>query len=199
LEKVGSKPRGTAEAVRKRLANICGHQYLRNLLRYEVSSDVDGAVQVRTWCDLEEYERLKTRYFGLRILITDHSDWTSAQVIEAYRGQAKVESAFRDLKDPGMLATRPQFHWTDQKLHVHVLMCIIGYLMERLLWWRARRDGGFSNGPRRLLADLSRIRCCRIVDQTGRAGRPRVRQQLEEIPDDLRKLGQLLRAEPPLV
>ncbi len=199
LEKVGPKPRGTAEAVRKRLANICGHQYLRNLLRYEVTTDVDGVVRVRTWCDLEEYERLKTRYFGLRILITDRSDWTSAQVIEAYRGQSKVESAFRDLKDPGMLATRPQFHWTDQKLHVHALMCVIGYLLERLLWWRARRDGGFTHGPRRLLADLSRIRCCRIVDQTGRAGRPRVRQQLEECPDDLRKLGQLLRAEPTLV
>ncbi len=199
LEKVGLKPHGTTAAVSKRLANICGHQYLRNLLRYEVTADVDGTVQVRTWCDREEYERLKSRYFGLRILITDRSDWTSAQVIEAYRGQSKVESAFRDLKDPGMLATRPQFHWTDQKLHIHALMCVVGYLLERLLWWRARRDGGFTNGPRRLLADLSRIRCCRIVDQTGRAGRPRVRQQLEEIPDDLRKLGQLLRAEPTLV
>jgi transposase len=199
LEKMGPKPRGTAAMVGKKLAKICGHQYLRNLVRYEVITDGNGAVQVRTWCDLEEYQRLKTRYFGLRILITDRTDWTSAQVIEAYRGQSKVESAFRDLKDPGMLATHPQFHWTDQKLNVHVFMCVIGYLLERLLWLRARRDGGFTNGPRRLLAELSRIRCCRIVDQTGRAGRPRVRQQLEKMPDDLRRLGQLLRAEPTLV
>jgi transposase len=199
LEEVGLEPRRTtAAAVSNRLAKICGRQYLRRLVRYEVTADSDGTIRVRSWCDLEEYERLKTRYFGLRILITDRSEWSTAEVVEAYRGQSKVESAFRDLKDPGMLATRPQFHWTDQKLHVHAFMCVTGYLLERLLWWRARREGGFTGSPRSLLAELSRIRCCRIVDHTGRAGRPRVRQQLEEMPDDLRTLGQLLRAEPPL-
>jgi transposase len=66
------------------------------------------------WCDREEYQRLTQRYFGLRVLITDRSEWTTAQIIGAYRGQSPAEAAFRDLKDPGMLATRPQFHWTDQ-------------------------------------------------------------------------------------
>jgi transposase len=153
---------------------------------------------MRVWCDLEEYRRLTQRYFGLRILITDRSQWTAAQVIEAYRGQTKVESAFRDLKDPGMLATHPQFHWTDQKLHVHAFMCVMGYLLTRLLWWRARRDAGFTGSPRTLLTKLSQIRCCRIVDQTGRVGRPRVRKQLEEMSEELRRLAQVLRAEPPM-
>ena len=54
-------------------------------------------------------------HFRLRVLITDRAEWTTAQIIEAYRGQWKVEAAFRDLKDPRLLATRPQFHWTDQK------------------------------------------------------------------------------------
>jgi transposase len=198
LEQVGLHPRGTAAAVGKRLAKICGRQYLRKLVRYEVTGSEKEAVQVRTWCDLDEYTRLRTRYFGLRVLITDRSEWTTAQVIEAYRGQAKVESAFRDLKDPGMLATHPQFHWTDQKLHVHAFMCVAGYLLERLLWWRGRRDAGFAGGPRQLLAQLAQIRCCRIVEHTSRAGRPRMRQQLEEVPESLRQLGQSLRAEPPL-
>jgi transposase len=58
------------------------------------------------------------------VLITGHSQRTTARIVEAYRGQSRVEAAFRDLKDPSMLATRPQFHWTDQKLHVHALMCV---------------------------------------------------------------------------
>jgi transposase len=110
-------------------------------------------------------------------LVSNRSEWSTAQIIEAYRGQAKAESAFRDLKDPGMLATRPQFHWTDQKLHVHAFMCVTGYLLVRLLWWRARRKMGFAGGPRTLLSDLSRIRCCRVIEKTGRAGRPRVHWQ----------------------
>jgi transposase len=198
FEKVGLHPRGTAAAVGKRLAKICGRQYLRKLVCYEVTGSETEPVQVRTWCDLDEYYRLRTRYFGLRILITDRSEWTTAQVIEAYRGQSKVESAFRDLKDPGMLATHPQFHWTDQKLRVHAFMCVTGYLLERLLWWHARRDAGFTGGPRQLLSQLGQIRCSRLVEHTSRAGRPRVRQQLEEMPESLRQLAQLLRAEPKL-
>ena len=46
--------------------------------------------------------------------------------------QSKVEAAFRDLKDPRMLSTRPQFHWTDQKLHVHAFVCVMAYLLVTL-------------------------------------------------------------------
>ena len=198
LEEMGLRPHGTAETVRRRLAKICGRQYLRNLIRCEVTEDKQERSVVRTWCDLDEYRRLTTRYFGLRVLITDRTEWTTAQIVEAYRGQSKVETAFRDLKDPGMLATRPQFHWTDQKLHVHAFMCVTGYLLVRLLWSRARRKSGFAGSPRTLLAALARIRHCRIVDRTGRAGRPRVRERVEEVEPGLYSLGQAVRAIPPV-
>jgi transposase len=198
VEEMGLSPNGTVETVKRRLAKICGRQYVRSLLRYEVTADDQGHAMVRSWCDLDEYRRLTTRYFGLRVLITDRPEWTAAQIIEAYRGQSKAEAAFRDLKDPGMLATRPQFHWTDQKLHVHTFMCVTGYLLVRLLWRRAQRQAGFVGNPRTLLAELARIRHCRIVDRTGRAGRPRVRERLEEVEPGLYSLGQAVGAIPPL-
>jgi hypothetical protein len=189
---------GTREAVERKIAKICGRQYLRTLVRWEVVSGAPGRVQVRLWSDLEEYRRRQTRYFGLRILVTNRRAWSTAQIIAAYRGQAKAESAFRDLKDPGLLATRPQFHWTDQKLHVQAFMCVSGYLLVRLLWWRARRATDFAGSPHSLLSELSRIRCCRVIERTGRAGRPRVHWQWEEMDETLRALGQLLQALPPL-
>jgi transposase len=196
LQELGLHPRSTPESLKRRLGKICGRQYVRNLIRYEIITDKQGNPRVRLWSDLDEYRRLTTRYFGLRVLITDRVEWTTAQIIEAYRGQAQAEAAFRDLKDPGMLATRPQFHWTDQKLRVHAFMCVTGYLLVRLLWRRARREAGFAGSPRTLLAELARIRCCRIVDHTGRAGRPRVREQIEEIEPGLDRLGQAVRALP---
>jgi|BarGraIncu01122A_1022018.scaffolds.fasta_scaffold15784_1 transposase len=198
LKELGTAPRGTVEAVRRKLAQICGRQYLRTVVRYEVQSNEQGVTQVRSWSDLEEYRRLLRHYFGLRVLITDRSEWTTAQIVEAYRGQSRVEAAFRDLKDPGMLSTRPQFHWTDQKLHVHAFMCVTAYLLVRLLWWRACRGAGFEGSARNLLAQLARIRRCRIVEHTGRAGRPRVREQMEEINPGLENLGRVLGAlQPP--
>ena len=196
LAEMGLRPNGTAETVRRRLAKICGRQYLRKLIRYEVTTDAQGRAVVRTWSDLDEYRRLTTRYFGLRVLITDRTDWSTAQIVEAYRGQSKAESAFRDLKDPGMLATRPQFHWTDQKLHVHAFMCVTGYLLVRLLWRRARRQAGFAGSPRTLLTELARIRHCRIVDHTGKAGRPRVRERIEEMDAPLSALAHAVHAIP---
>jgi transposase len=194
LKELGAAPRGTPEAVRRKLAQICGRQYLRTVVRYEVQSNEQGGAQVRSWSDLDEHRRLLQHYFGLRVLITDRSEWTTAQIVEAYRGQSRVEAAFRDLKDPGMLSTRPQFHWTDHNLHVHAFMCVTAYLLVRLLWWRARRDAGFAGGARNLLAQLARIRQCRIVEHTGRAGRPRVREQMEETDPALEHLGRTLDA-----
>ena len=95
-----------------------------------------------------------------------------------------------------MLATHPQFHWTDQKLQVHTFMCVTAYLLVRLLSWRARKAEVFRGSLRNLLSELSQIRLCRLLDHTGRAGRPRIRRQLEEMPETLRNLGQLLKAFP---
>jgi transposase len=196
VQEIGLEPHGTVDAVTRRMDKICSCQYLRRFLRYEVQANPLGGTQLRWWCDLEEYRRLLTHYFGLRVLITDRSEWSTPQIIEAYRAQSRVEAAFRDLKDPGMLATRPQFHWTDQKLRVHAFMCVTGYLLVRLLLLRARRTAGFAGSARNLLSELARIRRCRIVEHSGRAGRPRVREQWEEMPTELQHLGNAVHALP---
>src|ERR1019366_2670906 len=118
LEEMQLHPPVSVEAAKRKLDKIRRHQYLRSLLCYEITRDGQGPIRIRLWSDWQEYQRLITRYFGLRILITDRAEWSTAQIVEAYRGQSKVEAAFRNLKDPHMLSTRPQFHWTDQKLHV---------------------------------------------------------------------------------
>jgi transposase len=52
-------------------------------------------VHARIWCDREEYQSLTQRYFGLRVLITHRSEWTTAQIVEAYREQSRAKAAFR--------------------------------------------------------------------------------------------------------
>ena len=197
-EKMGLHPKLNAEAAKRKLNKIRGRQYLRSLLCYEVGQNEKGTVQVRVWSDWDEYWRLVKSYFGLRVLITDRAEWTTAQIVEAYRGQSKVESAFRDLKDPYMFSTRPQFHWTDQKLHVHAFMCVTAYLLVTLLHRQATQKAGFEGSSRKLLAELAKVRCCRLIDMTGKKGRPRVRWQIEEIEEESRTLAEVLGAVPTL-
>lgn len=196
LEEMRLHPPVSVEAAKRKINKIRGHQYLRSLLCYEITRDGKGPIRIRLWSDWQEYQRLITRYFGLRILITDRAEWSTAQIIEAYRGQSKVEAAFRDLKDRHMLSTRPQFHWTDQKLHVHAFMCVTAYLLITLLHLRAKQKTAFDGGPRRLLAELAEVRCCRLIDRTGQKGRPRVRWQIEEFDPDRRAVVEALHALP---
>jgi transposase len=180
LEEMQLHPSKSVEAAKRKLDKIRRHQYLGSLLCYEITRDGKGPMHIRLWSDWAEYQRLVTCYFGFRILITDRAEWSTAQIIQAYRGQSQVEAAFRDLKDPRMLSTRPQFHWTDQKLHVHAFVCVTAYLLVTLLHLRAKQKAAFDGGPRRLLAELAEVRCCRLIEITGQKGRPRVRWQIEE-------------------
>jgi transposase len=198
FEEMGLFARTTMEAAKRKLEKLRKRQYLRSLFCYRIDQDGQGPIRVGVWSDWLEYQRLDKRYFGLRVLITDRTEWTTAQIIEAYRGQSKVESAFGDLKDPRMLATRPQFHWTDHKLHVHAFICVMAYMLITLLHRRAKQKAAFDGSPRRLLAELAEVRCCRSIDMTGRKGRPRVHLQLEETDADLMSLAEYLGAVPTL-
>lgn len=193
LAELGLTPRGAAPQTAQRLDKIRARQYLRKLIQYELR---DGYVAV--WTDWSEYRRLVEEYFGLRVLISDREQWSSAEIIEAYRGQSRAEAAFRDLKDPGMIATRPQFHWTDQKLHVHAFLCVTAYLLTTLLHRRATLLAGYEGSSRGLLNALAGIRCSRLVDITNRRGRPRVRWQTETIDPALQRLADALQATPKL-
>jgi transposase len=196
LEEMQLHPPKSVEAAKRKVDKIRRHQYLRSLLCSEITRDGRGPIRIRLWSDWQEYQRLIMRFFGLRILITDRAEWSTAQIIEAYRGQSKVEAAFRDLKDPHMLSTRPQFHWTDQKLHVHAFMCVTAYLLVTLLHLRAKQRTTFAGGPRQLLAELAEVRCCRLIDMTGNKGRPRVRWQIEEFEQNRKPMVEALHALP---
>jgi transposase len=79
--------------------------------------------------------------FGKRMLITDRHDWSDEEIVLAYRGQSQAEGTFRQLKDTEHLAVRPQYHWTDQKVHVHTFICLLGLLLARVIEYEARRLG----------------------------------------------------------
>lgn len=197
LSRIGFHSRYRPTTLRKRLDKILNRQYLRRLIQYDVTADPEGGSRLRYWSDLEEYRRLSRRYFGLRVLATDRADWSTAEIIEAHRSQPRAERSFRELKDPAMIATRPQFHWTDQKIRVHAFVCVMAYLLVRLLWWRQARGGPHPCGsPRHLLAELKKIRLAEVAELTGKAGRPRLHYQLEQLHPELERLGRLTHAIP---
>jgi len=55
-------------------------------------------------------------------------------VVRAYKDLAKVERAFRSMKTID-LKVRPIYHWLDDRIRAHVLLCMLAYYVE----WHMRR------------------------------------------------------------
>jgi transposase len=192
LGRISAHPRDGIAGAQRQVERILSRQYLRQVLKCEVQQEREG-VGIRPWVDQEARERLEETYFGLRLLATTREEWTTAQIIEAYRGQSRVERAFRDLKDPWVCAFRPQYHWTDQKLVVHALIAIMSLLLGRVLLKRAQR-AGYRGGLRSLVQKLGKIRMAMVAEQMPGRGRPQVHEQTEACDPVLHHLGQALGA-----
>lgn len=192
LARISPHPREGIAGARQQVDRIVGRQYLRQVLRCEVRQE-GKAVVLHPWIDQAARQKLEQTYFGLRVLATTRAEWTTAQIVEAYRGQSRVEHAFRDLKDPWVCAFRPQYHWTDQKLIVHAFLAVLSLLLGRVLLRRARR-AGYGGSLRGLVQQLGRIRLATVAEQQTGRGRPQVYQQIEDCDPELRRLGKALGA-----
>lgn len=103
------------------------------------------------------YKEICQKYFGKKLLITNQESWATEEIIETYFGQSKIEDIFKDTKDPEYFAVRPQFHWTDSKIRVHIFCCLLGLLLTVLLRKELlKKDIKIEND--RLIDGLSGIR-----------------------------------------
>ena len=86
--------------------------------------------------DVISKEEERDGFFGL---ITNVRGLTAGQIIENYKQLWKVEDAFRELK--GTLKTRPVFHWTDQRIKGHLVLCFLAYLCEAYISKQLKKKG----------------------------------------------------------
>lgn len=157
-----------------------GRQHLRKVLHVKLEQSQDK-LSLSHQFDQAALETLEREWLGRIVLMTDRDDWSTAEIIRAYRGQSQVEAVFAHLKDPVHISLRPQFHWTDQKLHVHAFICLLAYLLARLLHLHAKRATAYAHSMERLLEDLEQVRRVRVARRspTGK-GNWRVTSQLEQ-------------------
>jgi transposase len=179
----GKQRRNRARIERDIENRLKGRQHLREVLNFKITGE-DPSLTLTYDFNQAAFDALARDTFGRVVLMTDRHDWSTADIIRAYHGQAAVEAVFAHLKDPNHVALRPQHHWTDQKLHVHVFTCVLGYLLASLLHLRARRADAPYASIESLLDALGRVRRTMITRRaTSRTGRraERVTYQLEEI------------------
>jgi transposase len=183
------KTRRTREQLTTEIETITHSPWVHAVVDVDLTGD-SPADRRLTWTVSDtKRQALETNIFGKRILITDHDDWTVADVIAGYRSQSEIEFGFRQLKNPHEVSFSPMYHWTENNIAVHTFTCVLALQLAHLLRLKAHRPG-HDLSVKALLDTLSGIgETVLIYPSTG--GRPKARRMTTEMSTDQQALYDL--------
>jgi len=181
LENPRSRKTLSQAEIKERLTDIIRGQFIKDILKYDIIKLENGKLSFTYFVDIAAFNELQQEILGRQIVVTNRHDWSNEEILLAYRGQSKVEYAFRNLKNPYHMAIRPQYHWTDQKIEAHFLMCILGYLLTVYVYNKVKNR--YSRNIGHFMNDLRAIRLACVTQSRGK-----ISYQLEDVMSSLRPI-----------
>jgi transposase len=180
------KPRDKVEA---EIAAILKPRWLSRVISTTLTGEKPADLRLAWTTKPKARAALEDELFGKRILLTDKDRAPKAVIVSDHRSQETAEADFRQMKDPKVVSFSPMFHWTDQKIRVHVFYCVLALTVARLMVREADRHG-IHLSVRELLDTLAEIQETVLLYQ-GERGRPRARRILTEMSPTGRRLYHL--------
>ncbi len=155
----------TLDSVRRQADGCLKAQHMKQLFKVSVQNTADNIPNLRYRFDQHAWKRLQSARLGKNLIFTTHTDWSDADIVRGYRAQHHVERAFRDLKDTQHISIRPQYHWTDHKIKVHVFCCVLALMMQTSLH-RQITAQGLHLSCQQMLNELAAIKEVGVVYPT---------------------------------
>ena len=185
------RTRKSREKVEAEIAAIVAPRWVSRVMATTLTGEDPAELRLSFHTDDKARAALEEELFGKRILFTDKTpgEAPTAQIVAEYRSQESVEGDFRQMKDPKVVSFSPMFHWTEQKIRVHVFYCVLALMVARLMV-RDADHAGMHLSVRELLGTLAGIEETLMLYQ-GERGRPRARRMLTEIDPTQRRLYDL--------
>jgi transposase len=181
--------RKSADKVEAEIEEILGPRWLRRVISVTLYGTEPSELSLTWRSDARAKAALADELFGKRVIFTDRDEWSVADVVAGYRSQSEAEADFRQMKDRRVVSFSPMFHWTDQKIRVHVFYCVLALMVARLMRRETERDG-VPMSVRALLSSLAGIEETLLLYQ-GERGRPRARRMLTEMDATQERLSAL--------
>jgi transposase len=127
------------DKIRKKLAKkkVAAKTFVTNKTyqRYVVGLEGNTRFAINEKAIVEDAQR--DGFFGV---VTNVVDQSAQQIVLNYKTLWIVEDAFGEIK--GSLRSRPVFHWKDERIVGHLVLCFLAYLCEALMT-KALREKGF--------------------------------------------------------
>ena len=99
-----------------------------------------GEAASHNWALDEERIAADAAMDGYYCIVTSEQEWAEKEIIEAYRGLARIEDSFRVLKST--MDARPVYVWTKEHIEAHFLICYVALTIMRLMQADVERTTG---------------------------------------------------------
>lgn len=136
----GKAPWNRLKHLEKHYLQACEKLYLPNdLYQFDLEKE-DGKPKFVFRKDYYRISRHIDR-FGKNIIVTDHTDWSTDEIVRASLDRYLAEEAFRQSKDDELVRVVPMHHWTDGKIRCHIFTCMAALTYLRILENRLAQAG----------------------------------------------------------
>ena len=122
----------TVASIDKQVKAILATEFMEDIFEYEITT-YNGLPFLKYSLNVSSLENIQATILGKTALFTNRHDWTNEKIVASYRSAWHVEHTFRQMKNTDHLTVRPLFHWTDQKIKVHIFYCVLAYRLCCLL------------------------------------------------------------------
>jgi len=176
------------ESIKDRIKKILSRQHMTEI--FEIRMKVDITVKSIEYLVNETRKNETVRkYFGKKLILTDRADWSTVDILKTYREQDCIEKIFRASKDKKHFSIRPQYHFTDQKVRVHIFCCLLGLTLASILQ-KEIVNHGINISKNQMLDKLSEIRRCWVKKKDSN----KAVSVLEEMDDFQAKLWDVIQS-----
>lgn len=163
ISKRGKKP--TIADITSRVSKILKHDNLNQLIPHRILGR--RYIKLEFEVDKEKVQQHIELYYGKTIHITNRTEWTALEIIQAYRDQNIIENCIKETKGMKHSLWWPLGHWTDQKIHVHGFYTFIALILKSLVL-KKLNDHGIHRCWHSVVTDLDEIyEVVELVSENG--------------------------------
>lgn len=161
-----------ADTIKERYLRLCERMHVASdhfVLTFEES---ESALTMSFRKDPYKLDR-KRAMFGKNVIITDNTDWTTSEIVEASMDRWQVEDQFRLSNNEDLVSARPVRHWTDSKIRLHLFSCVVAMTYLRVLE-RKLSSSGINRTAGDVMDDMKHLHSVLLLAKGARKPRRRL-------------------------
>ena len=105
-------------------------RFLKNDIENVKTGEILNSKDLKSYIDFDKINKYKEQ-FGYYQIVTSEENMPDLEVIDKYHGLSRIEDQFRIMK--GNLDSRPVFVRTKEHIESHLVICLLGLLVVRII------------------------------------------------------------------